>query len=61
MKLLVVRHGQTEENAAEIIQGHIPGHLSAKGIQQSKDLAEELKNKGYKTVRIREILTWTTY
>ena len=26
-ELYLVRHGQTEENAAHILQGHMPGHL----------------------------------
>ena len=26
--LYLVRHGETEENASQILQGHLPGHLS---------------------------------
>ena len=41
-KLYLVRHGETEENAAHVLQGHLPGHLSALGIRQVQALGEEL-------------------
>ena len=43
MKLYVVRHGQTEENASGIVQGHNHGTLSSLGIEQSKLLATRLR------------------
>ncbi|HAC42310.1 MAG TPA: histidine phosphatase family protein, partial [Paraprevotella xylaniphila] len=43
-ELYLVRHGQTEENAAQILQGHMPGHLSCEGIAQAQALRDELKN-----------------
>lgn len=43
-ELYLVRHGQTEENAAQILQGHMPGHLSHEGIAQAQALRDELKN-----------------
>lgn len=45
MKLIIVRHGETEENRAGIIQGHFPGVLSELGKRQAKKLAERLKNE----------------
>lgn len=45
MKLILTRHGETEENIKGIIQGHMPGKLSENGIQQAKKLAERLKNE----------------
>lgn len=45
MKLLIVRHGETIENQNGIIQGHLPGKLSEKGIQQAKKLAIRLKDE----------------
>ena len=42
LQLYLVRHGQTEENAAHILQGHMPGHLSAEGRQQIEDLSQRL-------------------
>lgn len=44
MKLYLVRHGLTEENAARVIQGWNPGKLSALGIEQAERLAERLKD-----------------
>lgn len=41
-ELYLVRHGQTEENAANILQGHLPGHLNAAGIEQAQQLAKRL-------------------
>ncbi len=43
-ELYLVRHGQTEENAATILQGHLPGHLSGEGIAQVVDLSHELEH-----------------
>ena len=45
MKLILTRHGETEENIVGIIQGHMPGKLSKEGINQAKRLAERLKNE----------------
>jgi len=36
MRLIITRHGETEENRARIIQGHLPGKLSEIGINQAK-------------------------
>jgi broad specificity phosphatase PhoE len=43
MKLIIVRHGRTEENEAGILQGHLPGKLTKEGIEQAKKLALRLK------------------
>jgi len=45
MKLIITRHGETEENKAGIIQGHLPGHLSETGIKQAKKVALRLKDE----------------
>lgn len=45
MRLIITRHGETEENIAGIIQGHLPGKLSKQGIEQAKKLALRLKNE----------------
>ncbi|MCK5211504.1 histidine phosphatase family protein [Candidatus Parcubacteria bacterium] len=45
MKLIITRHGETEENIAGILQGHLPGKLSTKGIEQAKKVALRLKNE----------------
>jgi broad specificity phosphatase PhoE len=45
MKLIIVRHGETEDNAKKIIQGQNPGKLSALGKEQAKKVASRLKNE----------------
>ena len=44
MKILLTRHGETEENRLGILQGWKPGHLSLNGIEQARLLAERLKD-----------------
>lgn len=43
MKLYLLRHGETVLNQDRIIQGQVPGELSAKGINQAKLVAEYLQ------------------
>ncbi len=46
MKLILARHGETEENIKGIIQGQkIGGKLTEKGKEQAKKLAERLKEE----------------
>jgi broad specificity phosphatase PhoE len=45
MKLIITRHGETEENKSGIMQGHLPGKLSATGIEQAKKIALRLKDE----------------
>ena len=45
MKIIITRHGETEENKQGIIQGHLPGILSELGKEQTKKLAERLKEE----------------
>lgn len=45
MRLILVRHGETEDNLKGIIQGQRPGKLTEKGKEQAKKLAERLKDE----------------
>lgn len=45
MKLIITRHGETEENRKGILQGHLPGKLTELGIEQAKKLALRLKDE----------------
>lgn len=45
IKLIIVRHGETEDNVNGIVQGHRHGKLTGNGIEQSKRLALRLKNE----------------
>ena len=40
----IVRHGETESNNINLLQGHLPGKLSEKGRKQSETLARHLKD-----------------
>lgn len=43
--LLLVRHGETVDNAAQIMQGQTPGRLNANGIEQAKAVAQQMQNR----------------
>jgi len=45
MRIILTRHGETEENILDIVQGHLPGKLTKLGIEQAKKLAERLKDE----------------
>lgn len=45
MRLIITRHGETEENKIGKLQGHLPGKLSVLGIEQAKKVAERLKDE----------------
>ncbi len=47
MKLFLIRHGETEENAAGILMGHLHGTLSEKGKTQARKVADILKNENF--------------
>ena len=42
MKLILTRHGETEENREGVLQGWLPGHLSKDGKEQARLLGERL-------------------
>lgn len=44
MKLILVRHGETFENIRKISQGHMNSQLSPLGVEQSKKIAQRLKD-----------------
>lgn len=41
-QLYIVRHSETQENVNQILQGHLPGHLTRNGYSQAEELREEL-------------------
>jgi len=47
MKIILTRHGQTLENIEGRFQGHLPGKLSEKGIDQAKKPGLRLKNEKF--------------
>ena len=52
MKLILIRHGETEENKRREVQGHNHGKLSSLGIEQAKKVAQRLKDAGLKRINI---------
>ncbi|MFH1133802.1 MAG: histidine phosphatase family protein [Nanoarchaeota archaeon] len=50
MRLFVVRHGETEENRKGILQGHLPGQLTAKGKAQARLIGGRLKSVPLKVI-----------
>lgn len=50
MKITLVRHGETEHNAAQIWQGHGEGSLSDEGRAQAASLGQRLANHSYTQV-----------
>ncbi len=45
MRLIITRHGETEENKKGILQGHLPGRLTELGMEQAKKVAKRLKDE----------------
>ena len=45
VELTIVRHGETKENVAGILQGRLPGVLTEKGRQQIAALRDNLEHK----------------
>ena len=44
--LYLARHGETEENVAQILRGHLPGHLTERGRNQAIQLRNTLVQSG---------------
>lgn len=42
--LYLVRHGETFDNAAHIMQGQVQGELDAAGTRQAEDVREKMRN-----------------
>jgi len=49
-KLILIRHGETIENASRIVQGQLSGHLSDKGREQAFRIAGRLKDEKFDAV-----------
>lgn len=47
MKIILVRHGETEENKKRIMQGHMPGTLSKEGKMQAEKAGARLKDEKF--------------
>ena len=43
VKLYLVRHGQTEDNVKQSLQGQMPGQLTQEGVSEAERLCERMK------------------
>lgn len=50
MKIFFIRHGETTGDVENLYGGTYDDHLSEKGIEQSKNLAESLKDKSIEVI-----------
>lgn len=55
MRLILVRHGQTEENVKKIIQGQKEGKLTEKGIEQARKAGNWLKNEKIDIIYVSDL------
>ncbi|MFH0957015.1 MAG: histidine phosphatase family protein [Candidatus Aenigmatarchaeota archaeon] len=50
MRLILARHGETEENTTDTITSTLPGKLTWKGVEQARKLGMRLKEEKIDTV-----------
>jgi broad specificity phosphatase PhoE len=50
MKLILARHGETEENTTDTITSTLPGKLTWKGVEQARKLGMRLKEENISAV-----------
>ena len=50
MKLIICRHGETKANAKGEIQGHRPGELSERGLEQARLLSQRLSSERFSAI-----------
>ncbi len=50
MRLILVRHAQTEENVRGVYQGHTHGVLTKLGREQARKLGQRLKSEKIDTI-----------
>jgi broad specificity phosphatase PhoE len=55
MRLILVRHGETEANAREINEGHSPGKLTAKGKRQAKLVGMRLRDEKIDKIYVSDL------
>ncbi len=55
VELYLVRHGETEENRAGILQGHLPGHLTPAGVRQAEELRMQLASVRFDALVVSDL------
>jgi broad specificity phosphatase PhoE len=56
MKLLLVRHAETESNVGNVLQGHLDIPLTNRGLQQAERLAKRLQERHIDAVYSSDLL-----
>jgi len=49
-RLFLVRHGETVDNARQLMQGQLQGALNAKGTAQAEDVARQLQDEHFDAI-----------
>ena len=55
VELFLVRHGETQENLDGILQGHLPGRLTANGVRQAETLRRELAGERFDVLLVSDL------
>lgn len=55
VELFLVRHGETQENLDGILQGHLPGRLTANGVRQAETLRRELEGERFDVLLVSDL------
>jgi broad specificity phosphatase PhoE len=55
MRLILVRHAETEANAREINEGHSPGELTAKGKRQAEQVGIRLQDEEIDKIYVSDL------
>ena len=55
VELFLVRHGETQENLDGILQGHLPGRLTANGVRQAETLRQELAGERFDVLLVSDL------
>lgn len=55
VELFLVRHGETQENLDGILQGHLPGCLTANGVRQAETLRQELAGERFDVLLVSDL------
>ncbi|MBI2668822.1 histidine phosphatase family protein [Candidatus Woesearchaeota archaeon] len=55
MRFTLIRHGETDANVQKLSQGHLESILTVRGIEQTKKLAERLKDEHFNFAYISDL------
>jgi len=56
MELILIRHGETEENANKVLLGHLNPCLNKNGLSQSIEIADKLRQEAISGIYTSDLL-----